>query len=148
MNLNKALAVSLTFSLLAILMPTTLRAASKVYNNTDGDAWVFWQASGCAAIRDWECPKGGDIAFICGKKKVAASKEVKYSFNAGSSKRKIHVQACSTSFSDYYDSGSDSTGNSGPEHRCVLSANSQYPSRLDVRCGYNQSDYQAIKGTP
>ncbi len=155
MKSHKLLVVSLTLGLLAILTPTALSAKSKVYNYTNDDIHVYWTAAGCAGLVPRKCADPettrngqGNVATVCAKKKANVGEEVTYAFKDGTSNRRVEVYSCSSDFEKSNKSNVDNTptGNKGEKHRCVVKKDSKNNSnKVHVKCGYNQTDYQAIK---
>lgn len=129
---------------LVSVTPLTTWAKSHVYNSTNQEVTVYWQAAGCAGIKPTPSCERADknVATVCKKKALAPGESSEYHFKDGTSNRQVKVFQC-------YNNGQNSewdvtnTGNKGDKKRCAATYKNNFRK---VQCGYSQADYDALKG--
>ncbi len=130
-------------SLSVSMAPVIALADSHVLNTSKKDAWVYWQAAGCAGVKSLpSCAVGNNALTVCKKSKLASGESDQYHYKDGTSNRTVLVYTC-------YNNGKNEefnyaqTGNKGDKKRCAVLNEGATP--MKVKCGYSQTDYDALK---
>jgi hypothetical protein len=127
----------------ASLTPVGVRANSHVLNTTKSEVWVYWQAAGCAGVKSLPSCATEKNAFTVCKKTVLQPGEIDdYNYPDGTSGRRVLASMCYSNgkIEDFNDA---QTGNKGEKKRCALLR--EGAEALKVKCGYTQSEYDALK---
>ena len=137
----------LILGLSGLFLPFSVEAGSKVYNGSDREIEVFFIAAGCAGIKPLKlsCSSGGLLDVVCKKARVGPGEETKYFFKALTSNRQVAVYWCEGN-SEAYETRT--TKNKGSKKRCSVLNNGSQRLQLDLKCGYSESEFKAVKAAP
>ncbi len=134
-----------------LLSPTYLQAKSEVYNASDRNVGIYFQAADCAGARTQilsECSAASEtsmVELVCQESTIAPGEQAEYKFDSDASGRELIATWCE---------GTNEirvrVENSGDKHRCVVRKDTSTPADfyLKLKCGYSKKAYKAIKKRP
>ena len=135
----KIFTITWTLAVLMSVVPLNIWAKSHVYNETNQDVTVYWQAAGCAGVKPTpSCDKvTNNVMTVCKKKVLASGESSEYHFKDGTSGRKVLAIQCYRG-GEASDWNYANTGNKGDKKRCAVISEK-------VKCKYSQAEYDALK---